>query len=95
MGGLALPTGCIIGFIVPALMVSEEGAKDHNQGISEFNTYILTQNIIVTLLCLPLVMIGKSKPPTPPSYFINLVTFIDIPQVSPMKSCSLKKIGRN
>lgn len=56
-----------MGFVVPSLMMSDDDALDPEQGKSRFYTYLFTQNIIVTILALPLAILAKEKPETPPS----------------------------
>ncbi|CDW80057.1 UNKNOWN [Stylonychia lemnae] len=64
VGGLSLPIGCVLGFIVPALFFGGEGDKQ-----KVFYKYILVQNIIVTVLSLPIIFVAKDKPSLPPSIF--------------------------
>lgn len=67
IGGLSLPIGCIIGFAVPSFMMNDEDAENPEQGRADFYKYLLVQNIIVTLLSLPLAFLARERPLTPPS----------------------------
>lgn len=67
MGSLALPIGCIMGFVLPALLIDDKDGHDDLAGHEIFNTYLIIQNIIVSLFTLPLLFFARDKPPTPPS----------------------------
>lgn len=41
LGGLALPIGCIVGFVIPAIMISDDLAKDHELGKTKFAEYLI------------------------------------------------------
>ena len=41
LGGLAMPIGCILGFVIPAAMISEEDGKDPVSGNKKFGLYLL------------------------------------------------------
>ncbi|CDW86047.1 UNKNOWN [Stylonychia lemnae] len=62
VGGLSLPIGCLMGFIVPVLFFGGNGNKQE-----AFKKYILAQNIIVTALSVPILIAAREKPPHPPS----------------------------
>jgi hypothetical protein len=55
LGTLAMPIGCIAGFIVPALMVTEGDGR---------RKLCFIQNCIVTIAIL---LLAKARPPSPPS----------------------------
>jgi hypothetical protein len=40
LGGLAMPIGCIAGFVVPALIISEEDKINKQMGMSHFSEYL-------------------------------------------------------
>lgn len=40
LGGLAMPIGCIAGFVVPALIISEDDKVNKAQGMQHFSEYI-------------------------------------------------------
>jgi hypothetical protein len=62
---LAIPAGNILGFIMPAILIDN---KDETESWKKnFTKYLLVQNIIVTVLTIPLLIFARSKPPTPPS----------------------------
>lgn len=67
LGTLAMPVGCIAGFIVPAVMVKEEDLKEPAEGREKFVRYLFIQNCIATVATLPVIFLVRSKPPTPPS----------------------------
>eukprot|EP00347_Sterkiella_histriomuscorum_P012556 403368114 len=66
LGGLALPIGCVVGFVVPIFFMG----GDHDT-LDDFTDYLITQNVMVTILCLPILFIAREKPPTPPSLSAN------------------------
>lgn len=41
LGGLALPIGCIVGFIIPALMISDDLVNDKHNGKVKFAEYLI------------------------------------------------------
>ena len=71
IGSLAGPIGAVIGFLLPLPLIKDSDApsetvtKEHAE--SKFFTYILVQNIIITLLGLPIIFLIRNNPPTPPS----------------------------
>ena len=67
LGTLALPIGCIAGFVVPASIISESDTADMIEGRAKFCKYLLIQNCVVTLATVPLMFLVRDKPPTPPS----------------------------
>lgn len=60
-GGLSMPVGCIIGFAMPALMITEGDSKD------KFIQFLIVQNIIVSIPTIPTLIFAKEKPDSPPS----------------------------
>lgn len=52
VGGLALPIGCIVGFVMPTFFISE----DDSDGKKSLVNYLFVQNGIVTVLCLPVIL---------------------------------------
>ena len=58
---MAIPIGCIIGFAVPAIIISENDSK------STFIQYLIIQNVIVSLPTIPALIFAKEKPELPPS----------------------------
>ena len=67
LGGLALPVGLILGFVIPAAMIGRDDELDKVEGKRKFNNYLLVQNAIVTVCTIPMIIVARSKPPTPPS----------------------------
>ncbi len=67
LGGLALPIGCIIGFIVAAGMIDDKDGEDTRENRNKFGFFLLIQNAITTLGTVPLILFAREKPPTPPS----------------------------
>jgi hypothetical protein len=67
IGGLAIPFGAILGFLVPNFFVGNDDIGE--EGKLNFYEYLTVQNICVTLLAFPLILIARNKPLTPPSYF--------------------------
>lgn len=66
VGALAMPLGSIGGFILPAILVPDSTSTDP-EGKSVIENYILIQNIVITVMALPILFLIRNKPPTPPS----------------------------
>jgi hypothetical protein len=63
---MAMPLGCLISFLLPSALVNDTDAGDEGKG--HIKLYVTIQNIIMTLLCLPPIILMKEKPPSPPRY---------------------------
>jgi hypothetical protein len=63
--GLSAPLGSIFGMVIPTLYITKD--IDPEEGKANFYNYIILQNIVTTAMCVPLILIARSKPPTPPS----------------------------
>jgi hypothetical protein len=63
---MAMPLGCLISFLLPSALVSDSDAGDI--GKSHIALYITIQNIIMTLCCIPPIVLMREKPPSPPRY---------------------------
>lgn len=74
LGSLAMPIGCIAGFVVPALMVSEEDLNDPKDGRKKFCEYLFVQNCIVSIAAIALIVFARSSPKTPPSASASIPT---------------------
>lgn len=62
-----MPIGCIAGFVVPSLMISENDEKDKDLGQSKFSRYLLIQNLVASAAGFFLIILAREKPITPPS----------------------------
>ncbi|CAI2366233.1 unnamed protein product [Moneuplotes crassus] len=70
LGSLAAPIGAVLGFLLPLPLIGEKDAPPNNtpeHGQRIFFRYILIQNIIITVLGLPIIFFIRNHPPTPPS----------------------------
>jgi sugar phosphate permease len=67
LGTLAMPIGCIAGFIVPAEIISEADLINPKEGREHFAKYLFIQNIVATIAAVPLILLVRAKPPSPPS----------------------------
>ncbi len=70
LGSLAAPIGAVTGFLLPLPLIGESDAPPHStieHGKSVFWRYILVQNIVITVLGLPIIFFIRNQPPTPPS----------------------------
>ena len=67
LGTLAMPIGCIAGFIVPASILVEADLADPVAGRDKFVKYLIIQSIVVTCSTVPFAILARDKPPTPPS----------------------------
>lgn len=67
LGSLAAPIGAVCGFLLPLPLIGEKDGTPDENGRSTFWTYVLVQNIIITVLGLPIIFLIKNEPPTPPS----------------------------
>ncbi|CDW79334.1 UNKNOWN [Stylonychia lemnae] len=54
--------GCVMGFVVPAFFLGGDGNQK-----DAFMEYLLVQNIMVTILSIPILLTAKDKPKNPPS----------------------------
>jgi len=60
--------GCLIGFVLPSILIKNEDGSNPEAGRLHMETYLGIQNILVTALSAPiLVLIIKDKPYRPPS----------------------------
>jgi len=57
-------------------MIGKEDELNIPEGQRKFSNYIFVQNLIATLWTVPLIILAKHKPPTPPS---NAATVIEQP----------------
>ena len=62
---LAAPVGTAIGFVLPGVIVGS--ADSPPEGKDLFMRLLLIEAVIATVLCVPLFVFYKEKPPTPPS----------------------------
>lgn len=70
LGSLAAPLGAIIGYLLPLTVISDSDVSpgpDQTRGQERFFLYLLIQSAIITLLGLPISVIIRNAPPTPPS----------------------------
>lgn len=67
LGSLAAPLGAVTGFLLPLPIISESDETPKSHGRSVFFKYILIQNIIITVLAIPIIFLIRNNPPTPPS----------------------------
>lgn len=67
LGGLSMPIGCIIGFVVAAGMIGKEDGIPSTEKKHKFSLFLIVQNCIVTLGTIPLIIMAKNKPLSPPS----------------------------
>jgi FLVCR family feline leukemia virus subgroup C receptor-related protein len=73
IGSLASPVGNVLGFVLPLwFFVSVDKNTKWTVPLQEkvrgeFKTYILYQNIIITVCCVPILFLMRNKPKIPPS----------------------------
>jgi FLVCR family feline leukemia virus subgroup C receptor-related protein len=67
LGTLAMPIGCIAGFVVPASIIGESDVADVEAGKAKFVKYLIIQSCVVTLSTVPFAILARNKPPSPPS----------------------------
>lgn len=70
LGSLAAPIGAVTGFLLPLPLISENDAPPHStieHGKNKFFWYVLVQNIVITVLGLPIILLIRNAPPSPPS----------------------------
>ncbi|CAI2366797.1 unnamed protein product [Moneuplotes crassus] len=71
LGSLAAPIGAVTGFLLPLPLIGDSDAPSDEvsveHGKSVFFRYILVQNIVITVLGLPIIFFIRNQPPTPPS----------------------------
>lgn len=63
-----MPIGCILGFIIAAAMINDDDGLNQEKGKTKFSTFLIVQNSIATLATLPLIILSREKPSTPPSH---------------------------
>jgi hypothetical protein len=64
----SIPVGSLIANVIPSLVITDDDPSvPHEAQRASFMIYILTCNLIVTVIAVPLLFIAKSSPPTPPS----------------------------
>lgn len=70
LGSLAGPIGAVTGFLLPLSMINDDDVPENigqSKSESKFLTYVLVQNIIITVLSLPIIFLIRDNPPSPPS----------------------------
>ena len=69
LGSLAAPMGAVTGFLLPLPFIRESDVRDDDleYGQRRFFIYVLVQNIIITILGLPIIFLIRNYPPTPPT----------------------------
>jgi len=67
IGSLSLPFGTIIGFALGTLYISEDDKNYPERGRENVVKYLLFTAIQVTCMCLPLLILQKSRPEHFPS----------------------------
>ena len=67
LGGLSLPLGCIIGFIIAAGIISDNDDHPDPEMKKKFSFLLIVQNAVVSAGTLPLIILARNKPLTPPS----------------------------
>lgn len=66
LGSLAAPMGAVTGFLLPLPFIGDDFGTQE-QGRKKFFTYVLVQNIVITVLGVPIIFLIKNSPPIPPS----------------------------
>ena len=59
--------GCIIGFIIAAGMISDNDGHPDSAMKKAFSLFLIVQNVVVTAGTLPLIILARDKPISPPS----------------------------
>jgi hypothetical protein len=67
LGGLSLPIGCIAGFVIAAGLIGENDGHPDPEMKKKFNMLLIVQNSVVTIGTLPLIILARDKPLSPPS----------------------------
>lgn len=71
VGGVSVPIGTVISFLLPQAVISDSDEQDHDQGKQHFALYIMIQTMIVTIICIPALSFMREQPLTPPSVVAN------------------------
>jgi len=92
LGSLAAPIGAVTGFLLPLPLISDSDAeKPAPHGENVFFRYLLIQNIIITVLGLPIIFFVRNQPPSPPSSSAAKV----LRKKSPNQCRSIGKLFKN
>jgi sugar phosphate permease len=67
LGDLSMPIVCIVGFVLSSSLMGDDYSKDQILGKKHFSTLIFVQNILATVCSIPVLLLARDKPPTPPS----------------------------
>ena len=62
-----MPIGCILGFIIAAGMISDNDGHPDSAMRKKFSLFLIVQNAVVTAATLPLIILARDKPISPPS----------------------------
>jgi hypothetical protein len=73
-----VPLGSVVAFIMPSFFLHEKDIDNidtdpsvRDSAFEKLKTYVLVQNIVITVLCAPGILLIKNRPPTPPRYFYD------------------------
>ena len=67
IGALSNPLGCILGFILGSVWVSDADVRDRALGHEHVLDYLKFTAILATIFCVPTVLFFKEKPKYFPS----------------------------
>lgn len=67
IGALSNPFGCIMGFSLGGLFISEDDKNNHAQGKKHVMDYLWFMAIVVTCMCVPCILLQKERPKVFPS----------------------------
>jgi hypothetical protein len=63
----AIAIGNLIASVIPGLVFGDESSMSKEQLQKKFTLYLVIISTVVTLLAIPLILVAKTSPPTPPS----------------------------
>jgi hypothetical protein len=67
IGALSNPFGCITGFILGSLYISDKDKENHEEGKKHVLQYLWFTSIVVTAMCVPAILFLQERPKECPS----------------------------
>jgi sugar phosphate permease len=63
--------GSFVSFVLPSFIIKEGDYNDKVAGKEHFLMYLMITTLIVTLFCIPALVLMREEPPSPPSVVAN------------------------
>ena len=68
IGSVAYPFGALVGFAFPSFFINDDTPNHKEEGLKAFGNFIFALNIVSTIVTVPILILTKDRPPSPPAY---------------------------